>query len=309
VAATSSRRRSRLAAGSLVVWLLSGVYLVRTDEQAVVTRFGAVVHPRVGPGIHLALPWPIDRAATLKVQQLQRLVIGGEPEDSATGRSQPLASQFLTGDQNILSMRVVVQYSVGVPVDYLFQNEDVARTVGAAVEAALAERVAEHTVDDVLTTEKPRIQERVRVAAQGLIDAYRTGVQISTVNIESAAPPPETAMAFRDVASARADLSRIVSEAQGYANDVVPKARGQARQLVEAAHAHHERTINEAHGDADRFTQVAAEYAVASQVNGDRLYLETMEHVLPRIRTLIVDERGGIDLTIIRRGAPAKPTP
>jgi membrane protease subunit HflK len=286
--------------------LLTSVYIVKIDQQAVVTRFGAVIEPRVLPGIHVALPWPIDRATTLKVQQLQRLVVGGELADSVTGRAQPLQSQFLTGDQNIISMRVVVQYSVSVPVDYLFRNQDVARSVGAAVETALAERVAGHDVDAVLTTEKQKIQDDVRAEAQIILNDYRAGVLLSTINMESVVPPPEAADAFRDVASARADSSRIVSEAQGYSNDVIPRARGQADQMLEEARAHKEARVNEAQGDASRFTQVAAEYAKASEVNGRRLYLETMEQILPRIKKLIVDQNGNLDLTIIRKGEPGK---
>lgn len=303
---SSRRPGSGIIAGLFLLWLLSGIYIVSTDQQAVVTRFGAVVNPRVMPGIHFALPWPIDSVTKLKVQQLQRLVIGGEPADMVTGRSQPLQSEFFTGDQNIVSVRVVVQYWVGVPVDYLFRNQDVARIVGAAVETALAQRIAQHTVDDVLTTEKQSIQESVRAAAQQLIHDYKTGVLLSTVNIESAVPPPEAADAFRDVASARADSSRIVSEAQGYANDLIPKARGQAQQMLESAHAYQEKKINEAQGDAGRFTQVAAEYPGALQVNGQRLYIEAMEQVLPVIRKVIVDTNGNLDLTVIRRGDSSK---
>lgn len=298
--------RRRIVGGLTALWLLTGVYIVQTDQQAVVTRFGAVVDPRVLPGIHLSLPWPIDRVMRLKVQQLQRLVVGGEFADTITGRSQPLQSQFLTGDQNIISMRVVVQYSVGVPVDYLFRTQDVARSVGAAVETALAERVAGRNVDAVLTTEKQSVQDEVRAEAQRILNEYRAGVLLSTVNMESAVPPPEAADAFRDVASARADSSRIVSEAQGYANDVLPKARGQASQMLEEAQAYKESRINTAQGDAARFTEVAAEYAKASEVNGRRLYLETMEQVLPRIRKLIVDKNGNADLTIIRKGDAPK---
>lgn len=290
----------------MLLWFLSGVYIVRTDQQAVVTRFGAVTDPRVMPGIHVSLPWPIDRVTKLKVQQLQRLVIGGDLADTVTGRVQPLQSQFLTGDKNIISMRVVVQYSVGVPVDYLFRNENPARSVGVAVETALAERIAGRDVDAVLTTEKQSIQDAVRASAQRILNGYQTGVQLSTINIESAVPPPEAADAFRDVASARADSSRIVSEAEGYANDVIPKARGQAQQMLEAAQAYKEKKINEAQGDAARFTEVAAEYAKASEVNGERLYLETMEQILPKIKKLIVDKNGNLDLTIIRKGDAAK---
>jgi membrane protease subunit HflK len=296
--------RERIRQGlalAFVLWLLTGVYIVGTQQQAVVTRFGAVVEPRVLPGIHASLPWPIDQVTRLRVQQLQRLVIGGDQSDTILGRVQPLRSQFLTGDQNIISMRVVAQYSIGSPVDFLFRTGDVAQAIGAAVETSLAQRVAARNVDDILTTGKAALQEEVRVASQQVLDEYRAGVLISTINIESVTPPPEAADAFRDVASARADSARIVNEAQGYANEQLPRARGEAQQLVAAAQAYRERKINEAQGDASRFTQVAEEYAKASEVNGERLYLETMETILPKIKKLVVDNRGNLDLTIIRK--------
>ena len=292
----------RWIGGAIVLWLLTSLYLVNTQQQAVVTRFGAVVEPRVLPGIHISLPWPIDRVTRLKVQQLQRLVVGGDAADTVVGRAQPLRSQFFTGDQNLISLRVVVQYSVGSPVDYLFRTSDVAQVVGAAVETALAERIAAQTVDAILTSGKAAIQDDVRSAAQRLLDQYQAGVLLSTINIESVTPPPEAADAFRDVASARADSARIVSEAQGYANDVIPRARGEAQQSIEAAQGYRQRKIDEAQGDASRFTQVAGEYAKAGEVNGQRLYLETMETILPKIKKLIVDDKGNLDLTIIRKG-------
>jgi modulator of FtsH protease HflK len=293
--------RQRIAIGAGILWLLSAIYIVPTDAQAVVIRFGRVVEPRMMPGIHLSLPWPLDRVSRLKVQQQQRLVIGGDASDSVLGRTQPLQTQFLTGDQNVINLRVVVQYYVGVPSDYLFQQENVTRTIGGAVESELARRVARRDVDSVLTTEKAAIQEEVRAAAQKVLNEYRAGALLSSVNIELAAPPPEAADAFRDVASARADSSRIVNEAQGYSNDVLPKARGAAQQLIEASEAYKQRKINEAQGDASRFTEVAAEYAKASDVNGRRLYAEAMEQILPKIKKLIVEKNGNLDLTIIRK--------
>ncbi len=297
-----SRDPRHIAAAIAGLWIVSGVFLVSADQQAVVTRFGKVADPRVLPGIHWTLPWPIDSVTKLKVQQLQRLVVGGGVSDGVLGRSQPIASQFITGDQNIIHMRVVVQYSVGVPAQYLFTAEDVPRAVGAAVESELARRIAQRGVDAVLTTEKVSVQEEVRGAAQKLINDYSLGVLLASINIEQATPPPEARDAFNDVASARADSARIVNESQGYANDVIPKARGEAQQLLEAAHAYKQRKINEALGDASRFDQVAVEYARASDVNGRRLYAETMEQVLPRIKKLIVDSRGNLDLTILRKG-------
>jgi membrane protease subunit HflK len=301
--------RRHLAGALLALWLASGIYIVPADQQAVVTRFGAVVEKRVLPGIHYALPWPIDRVTKLKVQQLQRLVVGGGVSDAVLGRMQPQASQFLTGDQNIIHLRVVVQYSVAEPDKYLFSSADVPATVGAAVEAELSRRIAHRGVDAVLTTEKAAIQEEVRAAAQKVIVEYGAGVQVANINIESAVPPPEARDAFNDVASARADSARIVNESQGYANDVIPKARGEAQQMLEASQAYRQRKINEAIGDASRFTQVAAEYSRAEAVNGRRLYAETMEQILPRIRKMFVDSHGNVDLTIIRKGDPPPAAP
>jgi modulator of FtsH protease HflK len=195
-------RDRRVPWALLALWALSGIVLVPTDQQAVVTRFGAVVEPRLLPGVHYALPWPVDRVTRLKVNQQQRLVIGGEPADLVLGTTGPLASQFLTGDQNIIQMRVVVQYSVSVPADYLFRAADVAQTAGAEVEAELARRIARSEVDAVLTTEKLAIQDAVLSAAQRRLDEYHAGVRLSTVNIETVTAPPEAADAFRDVASA-----------------------------------------------------------------------------------------------------------
>ena len=292
----------RVVLAIVAVWVLSGVYLVAPDQQAVETLFGRVVAPRVTPGLHYALPWPIESVFKLKVRQLQRLVVGGDLPDSVLGRTQPLLSQFITGDQNIINIRVVVQYSVGVPADYLFRVENPAQAVGGAVESAMARRLAHRGVDAILTTEKAAIQDEVRAEAQALLNQYGAGVLLSTVNIESVAPPPEAAEAFRDVASARADTARIVSDAEGYANDLIPKARGQAQQMLEESEGYKQKKINEADGDVARFNQIAAEYSKAAQVTSQRLYLETMEQILPRIGKLIVDKEGNLDLTIIRKG-------
>ena len=295
----------RIAGAAGLLWLMTGIYIVTPEQQAVVTRFGAVSDPRVYPGIHFALPWPVDQVTKVKVNQLQRLVVGGDLPDPVIGREQPLAAQFLTGDQNIIYMRVVVQYSVAVPADFLFRTGDVTKTIGGVVESELARRIARRGVDAVLTTERVAIQEEVLGAAQVRLDEYRAGVQLSTINMENVAPPPEAADAFRDVASARADTSRIVDEARGYANDLIPRARGEAMQLTQSAEAYRQSKINEATGDAARFTAVAAEYAKAAGVTGERLYLETMEQILPRMRKLIVDADGNVDLSIINRADPA----
>jgi membrane protease subunit HflK len=302
-----SKDRRWIPALVLVGWMASGIYVVSADQQAVVTRLGAVVEPRVMPGLHVTLPWPIDRVAKLKVRQQQRALIGGNVAGGLLGRTDPLRSQFLTGDQNLIHMRTVVQYSVGVPVDYLFQADNVEQLIAGTVEAELARWVARTGVDDILTTGKARLQEEVRAASQKRLNELRAGVLISSVNIENVTPPAEAAEAFRDVASARADSSRIVNESHGYANDVVPRARGEAQQMLEAAQGHRQRVVNQALGDTQRFQQVAAEYAKAREVNGRRLYVETLEQVLPRIRKIFVDKNGNLDLTILGKAEPDTP--
>jgi modulator of FtsH protease HflK len=288
----------------LLGWIATGIYIVPADQQAVVTRFGRVIEPRVMPGLHVTLPWPVDRVARLKVRQLQRAVIGGDVTDTMLGRTEPLRSQFLTGDHNLIHLRTVVQYSVAVPVDYLFRSDSVETLISALVEAEVARAAARLGVDDILTTGKARLQEEVRASAQKRLNDLGAGVLIASINVESVVPPAEAADAFRDVASARADSSRIVNESHGYANDILPRARGEAQQMVQAAEAHKQRVTNRALGDTERFRQVSAEYEKASQVNGRRLYMETLEQILPRIRKVFVDKNGNLDLTILGTGEP-----
>jgi membrane protease subunit HflK len=295
------KRRRRLWPWLFALWIVSGTFLVSADQQAVVTRFGAVTSPRVLPGIHYALPWPIDSVYKLKVHQLRRTVIGGEIPDAVLGRIQPASAEFLTGDQNLLNVRVVAQYSVSEPKDFLFATDDVDRVVRTAVESELVRRIARTPVDDILTTEKVAIQNDVLLTAQRALDGYKPGVVLSSINIENVTPPAEAADAFRGVAGARADGIRLVNQAEGYANDLIPRALGEAAQLTEQAQAYKDGKINRAAGDAARFEEIAAEYAKAPKVTTTRAYVEAMEQILPKLKKLIVDSNGNLDLTVVRR--------
>lgn len=300
-AAAPAWDRRRVGLVLLGLWLLTGLYIVRADEQAVTTVFGAVANERATPGVHYNAPWPLGSVYKLKVRQTQRAVVGGELADAALGQADPLLAQFLTGDQNIIHVRAIVQYSIATPVEYLFTSQSPGPVVRDAVTAELARQIGSRTVDEALTTEKTAIQTVVRERAQALIDQYEIGVVIASVNIESASAPPEAADAFRDVAGARADAARIVNEAEGYANDVVPRARGEARRFTEEAGGYRARKIDEATGDAARFSALAAEYRRNPEVTRNRLYLEAMDEVLPRLNKTVVDDAGNLDLTIVRR--------
>jgi len=295
------RHRLRQVAGWVLgLWLLSGVYIVQTDQQAVVARWGRVVEPRVFPGIHYSLPWPIDKVYKLKVRELRRTVVGGQIPDVVLGR-QANNSQFFSGDQNLLNIRVVAQYSVSNPRDFLFSTQNPDQVVGLAVESELVRRVAHTKVDDILTTQKLAIQNDILLSAQRDVDSYGAGALLSSINIESVSPPPETADAFRGVAGARSDAFRIVNEADGYANDLIPRARGEADQLLDQANSYANGKINHAQGDASHFEAVAAEYSKSPAVTSTRVYLEVMELVLPKMKKLIVDGNSNLDLSVIGR--------
>ena len=289
----------RVLAGVAVLYVASGIYLVPPDRQAVVTRFGRVADARVLPGIHYHWPYPVERMVRLKVRETKRAVVGGEAADETLGRTSPFQTQFLTGDQNVIQMRAVAQYDVSSPPDYLFRAENVETVVRDAVETELARETAHRGVEALLTTEKVQVQETVRARAQALLDEYRAGVEVTSVNIEAIAPPAEVADAFRDVSGARADAARIVNEAQGYANDELPRARGAAQQMLTGAEAYRVRKINEARGDAERFMKLAEEYHKAQEVTSERLYVEAMEQILPKVKKLIVEK--DVDLGIVRK--------
>ncbi len=292
-----------VAAIVLAVWLASGTYFVSTEQQAVATTFGAIASDQVMAGVRWHWPWPAGAVHKLKVRELKRAFIGGEVADEANPLpADPVISQFLTGDQNILNVRAVAQYSVASPAEYLFRAREADQAVAHAVESALGRQISARSVDEVLTTEKVAIQEEVRRIAQDLVDSHGLGVVLSTVNIRFVSPPPEAADSFRDVASARADAARIVNEAEGYANDIIPRARGEGQQMLSASLGYRERKIQRAQGDATRFERLSAEHRRNPEVTESRLYLEAMEEVLPRLRKTVVDDRGNLDLTLIQRG-------
>jgi membrane protease subunit HflK len=280
----------------LAAYLLSGIYFVSADQQAVVLRFGAVRESRVQAGVHWALPYPIGQVIKLRVRETKRLMLGLD------GIEPVKRSQYLTGDRNILNIRLVVQFAISDPAQYLFRTGDVSVVVSNAARGALAQVVAGRHVDDLLTTEKVAVQERVQAVAQAALSRYECGVTLLGVVLDSIVPPDEVVDAFRLVASAREDSNRIVREAESYANGVVPVARGEAAQMGEEALTYNNQRVNEATGDASRFSGVAAEYAKAPAQTATRLYLETVEEVLPKMdKTIVGADPASVELQFLRK--------
>lgn len=285
----------------IIIYALSGVYVVNPGEAAVVRRFGAVIQPRVEEGLNYRLPWPIERVDIVNVAAVRRESVGvTEPTGEDHIHDEPMNKfRALTGDTNIIDVEVIVQYQVRDPADYLLKVDyPPYRLIRETVRGSVTNLIAGLPVDEILTTERQRLQDSIRADTQGRLDSYHSGLSIVSVNLQKAYPPDEVADAFRDVASAGEDKAKAINEAQGYANSIVPQARGEAQQILAEAKAYSAQVVNTAQGAAQAFASVLAEYRANSQIYGQpvtlyRYYLETIEKILPRVRVYVVNNTDG----------------
>ncbi|GIW41519.1 MAG: HflK protein [Candidatus Binatia bacterium] len=283
----------------VLLYLASGIYTVAPDERGVVLRFGRAVR-ETGPGPHYHLPWPIEEVLKPSVTRIRKEEVGfrtvavGPP---ARYREVEPEALMLTGDENIVKLEFIVQYKVEDRPDgvrnFLFNVRDPQGTVRDAAESAMREVVGRTPIDDVLTEGKEAVQVQTQELLQQILDRYEAGIRIVTVKLQDVDPPDQVSDAFKDVISAQQDKERMINEARGYANDILPKARGQAAQLVNEAEGYREAKIREARGEAARFVALQEEYAKAREVTRIRLYLETMQEVLPKVKKVVIDEVAG----------------
>jgi len=285
----------------VVVWLLSGIYLVQPDEQGVVRRFGKAVRvTQPGPNYHL--PQPIEMVDKVKVKKVRRMEIGFRTIPNASParyRFYPEESLMLTGDEQIVDAQIIMQYQVKDPEKFLFNVRNLEAERGAlmdAAEVALRQVVGKRPIDDVLITEKLQVEIDIRELLQRIIDRYNSGLKVVEVKLQTIRPPKEVAAAFSDVVSAKEDKERLVKEADGYREDLLPKARGRAASIIRGAEAYKAERVKRAQGDADKFLAILKEYEKAKDVTRKRLYLETMEQILPGIRKFVIDSGVGGNL-------------
>ncbi len=301
----------------LVLWLLSGIYIVRPGEQGVVRRFGRALDEVKQPGPHYHWPWPIEKVDKPKVDQVRRIEIGFESISSgppARYRFHPEESLMLTGDEQIIDAQIIVQYKIKDAAEYLFNVHNLEGSQGTikdAAEVALRQVVGKRPIDDVLISEKLQVEIDIRALLQEIVDGYESGVRITEVKLQTVQPPQEVAAAFSDVVSAKEDKEKLIQEAEGYKEDVLPKARGEARSIVLEAEGYKEEKIKRAQGDVAKFLAVLQEYEKAKEITRKRLYLETMEQVLPGIKKFIIDSETGDGLLKLLplEGAPFSNTP
>ena len=276
--------------GIILLWLATGIYIVGPDEVGVVRTFGKFTRV-VQSGLNWKFPAPIETVNTPKVTEVKRIEIGFRTLKNGQYRSVEKESLMLTGDENIVDAEMIVQYKIKDPVAYLFRIVGPELTVREAAEASLRTVVGRNKIDETLTTGKFTIQEETKNQLQSVLDNYNSGIHVVAVQLQDVSPPKEVIGAFKDVASAKEDKNRMINQAEGYRNDVIPKARGEAEAMIRDAEGFKESRVKRAEGDATKFTTVLKEYRKAKSITEKRLYLETMEKVLPDIEKIIVPDK------------------
>ena len=287
-----------LLVAAVMIWGLSGFFIVQTGELGTVLRFGKYVRDvPAGWGYHL--PYPIETVLKPNIERISAINVGMRVVDDlrrgSTTRDVPEESLMLTGDENIVDVDFTAFWKIkpNEAGKYLFNIQNPEGTVKAVAESAMREVVGRSNIQPILTGARQKIQNAVHDLMQKTLDDYGSGILITQVQLQKVDPPAQVIDAFRDVQAARADLERAQNEAQTYANRVLPEARGRVAQITQNAEAYREQTVAEATGQTSRFLNVYEEYRKAPQVTRQRIYLETMERLFSGTDKIILDSGAG----------------
>ncbi|MBU6372931.1 MAG: FtsH protease activity modulator HflK [Alphaproteobacteria bacterium] len=298
--------------GALLVagWFASGVYVVDTGEQGIVTRFGAFDRA-TGPGLHVHLPPPLENVRVEQVTRQRRVQIGFDE-----GQDKLSESLMLTRDESIVDIDFTVVWSLKDAKDFVFNTRNPEDMVFAVSESAMREVVGQRTLEAIITRDRGAVEDATKALMQRTLDSYKSGILINQVQLQSATAPQVVIEAFDDVVRASQDADTKINEATKYQNEVVPQARGEAARMIQESEAYKERVVREANGEAERFRLIQEQYKGAPRVTRERLYLETMERIYGGADKIIVDGRTGVTpylpLDQLRRqqagqGAPTAP--
>lgn len=285
----------------VVMMLLAGatsMYTVQPEEQAVVTRFGKLRDVR-GPGLHFKAPLGIDKAVRVPTARILkeefgfRSSAGGQRTDYVQTADHLAEALMLTGDLNVVEVQWVVQYQVADPVAYLHQIRNPDGTIRDVSEAVMRRIVGNRLLSDVLSGQgRVGISGLARDEIGRILGEYGAGISIRTVELQDVVPPAAVRPSYNAVNEAQQERERLINEAEKRRNQEIPRARGEAKQLVNEAEGYRAERVNRAEGDASRFKAVAVEYRRAPEITRRRLYLETLDEVLPKAGQVLVVEPG-----------------
>jgi membrane protease subunit HflK len=290
-----------VAAVLAAVWGLSGFYTVDEGTRGVVLQFGKYTETTM-PGLHW-YPRFIQSVENVDIANIRGMSIGfraaaGRQSASSVGRE----SLMLTQDENIVDIKLAVQYKVKSASDYLFNVKEPETTLRQVVESAVREVVGKSDMDYILKEGRSDVTARTLAQVQTVLDRYGAGLQVTSVNLQDAQPPDQVQDAFADAVKAQGDQARVINEAEAYSNDIIPRARGKAARALAEAEAYKEQVIANATGEASRFTQVLVAYQQAPEVTRKRLYLEAVESVMANTSKVLVDVQGSNNLLYLPLG-------
>lgn len=282
-----------IAAVIVAIWLASGFYRVESEELGIVLRFGKYVRD-AQPGLNYHLPYPIETVLLPKALRVNTTSIGMRlaetPEGRGAMRDVPAESLMLTGDENIVDVQFTVLWRIkpSGAADYLFNIQNPKGTLKAVAESAMREVIGHSDIQPILTGARGTTEQAVQKLMQKTLDRYDSGILVQQVQLQTVNPPAEVIAAYNDVQNAKTDYDRLQNEAQTYANRVVPDAKGRAAKIIQDAEGYKQQVVAEATGQSARFLKVYGQYAKAKDVTRERIYLETMEHILGGAQKLIV---------------------
>jgi membrane protease subunit HflK len=295
----------------VIVLLASGLYSVGADEIGVIQRFGKYVR-QTSPGLHIKIPFGIETVRKVKVKKVFKEEFGFRTV-KADVRTQYSSKRFLdesiilSGDLNVAEVEWIVQYKIKDPYMYLFKIKDPVETLRAMSEAVVRRVVGDRSVSEVLTVGRIESAKEVEIGLQELLDHFESGIQVVTVKFQGVNPPEPVRPSFNEVNRAKQDQDKMVNEAWEDYNKRIPRALGEAEQMIAEAEGYALQRVNRAMGDVALFKQVYQEYRLAPDVTRRRLYLETMNKVLPKVQDIyIVDDKQKAILPLLDLGGTGK---
>ncbi len=271
----------------LLVYLASGIYSIKPEQTGVVKRFGVIVADDVPPGIHYHWPWPIEMVARPNTKEIKAIELKFD-KTSALGLDAS-GGALLTGDENLVLLTLFVQYTIDSPQKYLTVTSRPSEMLERMIEAASVRHFSQISVDDILTTGRNDIQRNLKKEVQGMSDTLGLGLRILSIQIQRVEPPKTVAHAFKDVASAREDMHKVLQRANGERNRRLPEARAKAERMLREAEAYANEAVQMAEGDAEKFLSTWKAYRKAKTVTAHRIYLETIETIMANVNKQIVN--------------------
>lgn len=311
----------------IIIWAATGVYTISPGENAALRLFGVVQgDPVAEEGLHWWWPTPVGKKDVVLVTETRRMELGFRSNEAAVNTPFLEEALMISGDLNIVDVQMVVQYRINNLNNFLFNVDDPGegarfipegqpdgRTLKDGAEAALRLVVGQRSIDDVLVRGREEVETDTREHLQGIMDTYRAGIEVISVQLQDVKAPEEVRDAFDDVLRGRQERETRINQALAYQADVIPRARGDAQRIIEGAEAFRQARIETSQGEAQRFESVLDEYESSPAVTRQRLYLEALEQFLPNVSKIIVDPDSEPVLILGRDGnvipAPIGPSP